>query len=684
MSLWARDSKKQVLYATALVVCFAFLATLFVVFFSFDIASAQVQTTEEVLDQVEQDINLGRTNVILVIIKIIRVLLGLLGLLAVSITIYAGFLIMTSAGNEEKVEKGKRTLINGAIGLFIIFFSFAIVQFIINRLEDIVGFGSSGDPSISGPAFNTFAGSGGLGHVIRDHYPFRDAEGVSRNTKIVVTFNEAIDPSSIIDNTNGDDIVGNCIPDSPDSVTFNCDQLNLDAVQIFANDDEEKVALGATAQALYDSVDEAYYTFVFQPIDPLGDNAEDMWYTVNLTNDIEKVDGSGAFDTTFSGRYFWEFQTNTTFDYSPPYVEDTYPRDGWVIPRNSVLQLHFNEAVDPMVLQGSVGPGGVFSTIIFDDAAITGQWKITNGYRTVEFVSNEACGQNSCGETMYCLPVSCADPTDETCETPRTILVHTAELLVEDPPAESKTAFVAIPFSGAMDMAGNGMDGNEDDVADDRPDSVDDSVIHLDTDLAPDNFWWDFRIQNKIDRTLPYVSKVAPGIDQEGVRGNEPLQILFSKTMWQDSMSKGIGVDEFPKNVGGIDDLAFVVRSTMQDDGSTRANIVHREFGPNGLDLYYFPKINSTVKATNQNCMYPGIGPDSDDPTFAGEPVCEIEYDEFDNVISYGDGCIDITLESGGDDDTACVATSLTNAEKTQKDIASCITTLEHPDNSPI
>jgi len=665
------------------VVFFAILVTLLAVFFSYDIALAQVETTDEVLDQVEQDINLGNADIVLVIVKIIRVVLGLLGLIAVILTIYGGFLIMTSAGNEEKVLKGRRVLINAVIGLVIIFFSFAIVQFIINRLHDILGIGSSGDPAIVNPDFNTFAGSGGLGHVIQDHYPFRDARDVPRNTKIVVTFKEPIDPSTIIDNTNGDDIVGNCLPDPGDSTKFICDELKTDHVQIFESDNDDAEPLPASAQALYDSVDDAYYTFVFQTNDPLGDDAEDVWYTVFLTNDIEKADGSGAFDSTFSGRYFWEFQTNTTFDYTPPYVIDTYPRDGNTIPRNSVLQLHFNEAVDPMVLQGTVTAESPFNTIVFGDTAVTGQWKITNGYTSIEFLSDVECGENSCGETMYCLPVNCTDPSDELCETPQTALVHTAELVNSDPPPESKTAFVAVPFSGAMDMASNAMDGNEDGIADGRPDSPDNFAIDAAIDLVPDNFWWDFSIQNKIDRTSPYVVRVAPGIDQEGVGPREPFLILFSKTMWQGSMNEHIGVDEFPKNKNGIDDFAFVVRGSMQDDGNTLATIVHREFGPNGLDLYYFPKIRSSVKAVNQNCMYPGIGPDSDDQTLAGDPVCELEYDEFDNIISYGDGCVDITVESGADFDTACIATNLTDAEKTQPQIGNCINLLESPTISP-
>ena len=54
------------------------------------------------------------------------------------------------------------------------------------------------------------------------------------------------------------------------------------------------------------------------------------------------------------------------------------------------------------------------------------------------------------------------------------------------------------------------------------------------------------------------------------------------------------------------------------------------------LDLYYFVSIPSTVKAINQNCMYPGIGPapesaGGNDYTCYGsdDPTCSaVDFDE--------------------------------------------------------
>ena len=72
-----------------------------------------------------------------VVVEVIRIILGFLGILAVIIVLYAGFKWMTAGGNEERVGDAKKILIAGLIGLIIIVFSYAIVNFIINQFVDI-------------------------------------------------------------------------------------------------------------------------------------------------------------------------------------------------------------------------------------------------------------------------------------------------------------------------------------------------------------------------------------------------------------------------------------------------------------------------------------------------------------------------------------------------------------------
>src|SRR3989344_6015393 len=67
------------------------------------------------------DPGLGQTPLIETINNIIKVLLGLLGILAVLLILWGGFIWMTATGDPDKVEKAKKLIISGIIGLVIIF-----------------------------------------------------------------------------------------------------------------------------------------------------------------------------------------------------------------------------------------------------------------------------------------------------------------------------------------------------------------------------------------------------------------------------------------------------------------------------------------------------------------------------------------------------------------------------------
>ena len=66
--------------------------------------------------------------------SIIKVIIGLLGIIFLVLTIYAGIIWMTAAGDAKKVDKAKGILSTAVIGLVIILCSFAITEFIISNL----------------------------------------------------------------------------------------------------------------------------------------------------------------------------------------------------------------------------------------------------------------------------------------------------------------------------------------------------------------------------------------------------------------------------------------------------------------------------------------------------------------------------------------------------------------------
>jgi amino acid transporter len=70
--------------------------------------------------------------------NIINVAMGFLGMLAVVVILYAGFKWLTAGGNKEQLESAHKMLINGVLGLVIIFSAWTIAQFVIYALKESV------------------------------------------------------------------------------------------------------------------------------------------------------------------------------------------------------------------------------------------------------------------------------------------------------------------------------------------------------------------------------------------------------------------------------------------------------------------------------------------------------------------------------------------------------------------
>jgi len=81
----------------------------------------------------------GTESLTVIIARIIRVFLGFLGVIAVLFILYGGLKWMISGGDTNKVQKARAILINAVIGLVIVLSSYAIAQFVIDRLTQAVG-----------------------------------------------------------------------------------------------------------------------------------------------------------------------------------------------------------------------------------------------------------------------------------------------------------------------------------------------------------------------------------------------------------------------------------------------------------------------------------------------------------------------------------------------------------------
>lgn len=76
--------------------------------------------------------------------NVIKAGLGIVGSLALAVFIFGGFTWVVAAGNDEKIKKGKDMIMWAALGLVVIFLSYALVTFVLGAI------GGSGTGGTSG------------------------------------------------------------------------------------------------------------------------------------------------------------------------------------------------------------------------------------------------------------------------------------------------------------------------------------------------------------------------------------------------------------------------------------------------------------------------------------------------------------------------------------------------------
>lgn len=526
-------------------------------------------------------LGLGDEDPRMIIVKIIRVFLGLLGLIAVLFIMYAGWLWMTSEGDEQKVRKAKDTLKSAVIGLVIMLASFAIVSFILQKMQvGSGGMGTGDGPPALGVGINALGGG-----IIEAHYPSRNQTGVPRNTKIAITFKEPIQLNTIIDDTNGSGSLGDWLDDG-DSIMEDgeYDKINPDNILIYktvAGSD------GPFVDDLYASSTVDKKSFVFRQIDPsnyMGSPSENIWYSVALTKDIKKDNGDSAFQGVVGSiAYEWSFELSTIIDITPPQIIDVIPVPNNTYARNIVVQINFNEAVDPVMASGETING--FNNIEIQDLVsmlnIEGAFYISNQYKTVEFLTTDACGVNSCGNTIYCLPGNASLQS----------LVKAADLVTF--------------FGGIADMADNSLDGNADGTAQgpvsdcdlaglpDRPTCL----------VEGDNAFWQFSTDNTIDLTSPIIDEIYPDNGEGAISLSAVPEAIFSKYLLSATLNT--------TNITMSSDPIQLFNHWIGKDNDTilertAVYIFHDQFEEN---TDYMPLFFSEILDVYQNCYNPAAGP---------------------------------------------------------------------------
>ena len=128
-------NKKNKFSRLLLVSVFLILALVFL----FNFSSAVLASDTFGTNIVGNNIALGDRDPRSIATQVINIGMSVLGIIALAIVIYAGFMWMTSEGQEDKIEKAKKILKAGVIGLAIILASWGITAFVLSRLGNATG-----------------------------------------------------------------------------------------------------------------------------------------------------------------------------------------------------------------------------------------------------------------------------------------------------------------------------------------------------------------------------------------------------------------------------------------------------------------------------------------------------------------------------------------------------------------
>lgn len=279
------------------------------------------------------ELPLGDRSPIEVIIGIVNWALGLLALLAVILILYAGFLWMTSRGNEDQIRKAKDVLKSAVIGLAIILAAWGIVAYVLQLLLGITG--GSGDDTTDPTSCTGCSVPGQSSPLyVYSTNPTMDQEGVLLCTDTTVRMSMDVDKTSITPanffvevsarhhagRNNGETCAQNneCLSGvcNPASVPGVCEGSILPGDIGFGPGDTT-----------------AYFNFI-----PTNDLEPDTWYHAVVqggANGVQSLDPtpSDSFDDSVGmvSSYDWYFHTGTETDAIPPRVLESgsspYPGD---------------------------------------------------------------------------------------------------------------------------------------------------------------------------------------------------------------------------------------------------------------------------------------------------------------------------------------------------------------------
>jgi len=222
-------------------------------------------------------------------------------------------------------------------------------------------------------------------------------------------------------------------------------------------------------------------------------------------------------------------------------------------PMNSAIQINFSKEINPLTI---AGPSDYVSSTIqvinkVDNQPVRGKFVLSSDYKTLEFLSDNECGVNGCGEKIYCLPAkselkvllmaanleSCTSDNDCSIKNP---FNSCNPFLLSKACANSSGKFYpaadVLSLKGIIDASGNSFDGNRDTFADGPQSIFNENVTGS---IGKDNFQWSFFVSDKIEASAPTITSITPNNNTSGADVNTPISIIFNRLMLNSSLITG-------------------------------------------------------------------------------------------------------------------------------------------------
>ena len=272
-----------------------------------------------------------------------------------------------------------------------------------------------------------------------------------------------------------------------------------------------------------------------------------------------------------------------------------------------------------------------------------GNFVVSDNYQTVEFIPDQECGVNGCGEKIYCLPANshlavqlkaadlkaCTSDSDCAAFDPFKTCSSTplGYKTCQNPDSQNYPTANIGNLDGVVDAALNSLDGDRSAVADGPINFYNDNYSATSTTNSgqKDNYEWSFYVNNQIRLTPPQITSVTPAQGQGGtnVLLADPVEIHFNSLMMNSSLrtgsvavSSGTSTVEHklinlwsasPSPLGYWVDAENVDTNSDGQPDTTYVKILHSPFPES---VTFNAQVGSGVKDIYQNCYKPSVGPD--------------------------------------------------------------------------